>query len=148
MNIELELVENTKWWWRARVRKPNPCSLISVVCNDFNCLFLYYCCELFGLQRVRVRGFRWRRSTRWYGRWKSTTEKKRRKRRSLGWVGKIRLRRILVFPTIGLLRNSNSKPLKLEGRRPLRNWRKRKSNARIMFIMICYVTWSAKWMNK
>jgi len=45
-------------------------------------------------------------------------------------VGKIRLRRILVFLTIGLLRNRNSKPLKLEGRRPLRNWSKRKPNAR------------------
>jgi len=40
-------------------------------------------------------------------------------------VGKRRLRRILVFPMIGPLRNRNSKPLKLEERTPLRNWSKR-----------------------
>jgi len=44
-------------------------------------------------------------------------------------VGKRRLRRILVFPTIGPLRNRNSKPLKLE-ERPLMNWSKRELNAR------------------
>ena len=120
----------------------------------------------FWLQRVRVRGFRWRRSTRWYGRWKSTTTKNRRK---LRLSGKNKFEKDPGIP--------NNWPAKEQELKAHEAWRtkaieeleqnkvERKERVivlslfnshfmnyfycwLIMFIMICYVTWSAKWMNK
>jgi len=50
------------------------------------------------LRRVRVRGFRWRRSTRWYGRWKPTTEKKAKEAKKLRLSGNNKVEKDLGIP--------------------------------------------------